>query len=97
MAKNQKQEGDQKKPVDSNNTLIYCGPNLPKMGLMHATSYIGGLPKQLELHIEKCPAIQLLCVPTESLANTLSAIRIQGTAQHTWNEEIKSYGKGGGE
>lgn len=78
-------------------SLIYCGPNLPKIGLMHSTGFIGGMPIHLDAHVEKCPALKQLFVPVERLADTLAAINIQGTAQHTWNKEILMYAKGGGE
>ncbi|GIO09668.1 hypothetical protein J31TS6_56960 [Brevibacillus reuszeri] len=77
-------------------TLIYCGPSLPKLGLIHSTSYIGGLPRNMEEHFEKCSSLKQLFVPVERVADTLIAINIQGTAQHTWNESIKSYANGGG-
>lgn len=55
------------------------------------------MPIHLDAHVEKCPALKQLFVPVERLADTLAAINIQGTAQHTWNKEILMYAKGGGE
>lgn len=77
--------------------LIYCGPSIAKLGLVHATVYLGGYPKHIEKHQVKCPAIKHMFVPVERLSETLEAIQTAGAAPNIWVNEILSYAKGGAE
>lgn len=72
--------------------LIYCGPNLPKGILSQFTVYRGGLPKHLEPHFGKCPALKRLFVPVEDLNKTLQAIQKPGTAESVWYKQVLEYG-----
>lgn len=75
-------------------SLIYCGPNLPKAFLTQFTVFQNGIPKMLDEHIGKCPAIKHLLVPVEKLADTLAATNQSGTAQSIWFRQIEAYKKG---
>lgn len=76
-------------------SLIYCGPNLPRGVLNQFTVYRGGLPKHLKDHFEKCPAIVSLFVPVDKLSETMIAIGKPGTAQAIWFKRVQEYIKGG--
>lgn len=75
--------------------LIYCGPSLPRGILNQFTVYRGGLPKHLEPHFEKCPAIKRLFVPVENLNETLRAVKKPGTAESVWFRQALEYIQGG--
>ncbi|MEJ8544714.1 hypothetical protein [Brevibacillus borstelensis] len=52
--------------ANQDTTLIYCGPNIPRLGLNHASCFIGGEPSHLEAHFAKCPSLKRLFVPVEN-------------------------------
>lgn len=94
----QESVAEQDIPVtDEPERSIYCGPSIAKLGLVHATVYLGGYPKHIEKHQEKCPGIKHMFVPVEKLSETLDAIQTAGTAPNIWVNEILSYAKGGAE
>lgn len=91
MSLSKKKTIEQKKP----SPLVYCGPNLPRGILSQFTTYRGNLPKHLEEHFEKCPALARLFVPPESLSSTLDSIKKPGTAESVWFSQVREYFQGG--
>ena len=75
--------------------LIYCGPTMPRGLLAQYTVYRGGLPGHLDKHLEACPAIKRLFVPTNKLNETMQAIEKQGSAENVWFKQVLEYFKGG--
>ena len=75
--------------------LIYCGPSLPRGILLQYTTYRGGLPKFIQAHVEKCPAVGRLFVSPAKLDVTRRAAAKAGTAESVWYKEILKYIQGG--
>lgn len=75
--------------------LVYCGPTLPRGILLQYTTYRGGLPKFVQAHVEKCPAIGRLFVAPNKLDVTRRAAAKAGTAESVWYKEILKYIQGG--
>jgi hypothetical protein len=82
-------------PEKKHGPLIYCGPSLPRGILYQYHVSRGGLPKHLEPHFEKCPAIKRLFVPVESLNETVQAVKKSGTAESVWFKQVLEYIQGG--
>lgn len=82
-------------PLKPEPALIYVGPNLPRGILNQFTVYTGGLPRHLEQHFEKRPAIKRLFVSVDALAEVQQAISQPGTAEQVWFQDIKDYIQGG--
>ncbi|USG67446.1 hypothetical protein NDK47_09280 [Brevibacillus ruminantium] len=76
-------------------TLIYCGPNLPKLGLNHGNAFIGGMPAHLQEQFAGSQALQQLFVPAEKLDETLKEITKAGSSYHVWFQEALQISKGG--
>jgi hypothetical protein len=87
----QEPENTEQTPVIKPGQLIYCGPNLPRGILSRFTVYKGGIPKHLDQHIEKCPAIRRLFVAPEKLNSTIQNINKAGTPESVWAGEILAY------
>lgn len=84
-----------KKAGKQEDSLIYCGPNLPKGILNQFTVYRGGLPKHLDSYFEKCPAIKRLFVPVDNMAATMQAIKTAGTSESVWFGQVVEFAQGG--
>ncbi|MGF9822624.1 hypothetical protein ABE430_08895 [Brevibacillus agri] len=82
-------------PKEEAKALIYCGPALPNGILSRFAVYRGGIPKHLDEHLKKCPSLEQLFVPVDSLSSTLLAIETMGTAEHALYQEVQAYVKGG--
>lgn len=95
MASSEKKVMAKEGPPKEPETLIYCGPNLPQGQLNQFTAYRGGVPKHLEKHIEKCPAIRRLFVLPDRLNQVLQAIKTAGTPENVWFKEVETYIRGG--
>lgn len=76
-------------------TLIYAGSSLPQGALQQYSVFQNGAPALLKDHIEKCPAIAQLMVPISQLPSTQANILLTGTREHTLDQQIKSYVRGG--
>jgi hypothetical protein len=75
--------------------LIYCGPSLPGGLLRQHTVYRNGLPKYLEEHFKKCPALRQLFVPVEELSATTQAVQTAGSAESIYYAEVLKHFSGG--
>jgi len=83
-------------PVDKQEQLIYCGPNIPGGILQKYTVYVNGIPRYLSDLLIKCPAIKSLIVPIEQFSQTEQAIKQKGTPQNMFYNQILEYFKKGG-
>lgn len=75
--------------------VIYCGPALPNGLLARFSVFRNGLPKHLDEHIEKCPALAKCFVPVQSLSATLKAQSAKGSAEHALFQEVSAHFRGG--
>jgi hypothetical protein len=89
------QEQTESKEQPKLKAQIYCGPQLPQGLLNSYTVYQNELPKHLEGHFEKCPAIKRLFVPVEKFTTVQQAIQTPGTAESVWYGQVLEYIKGG--
>lgn len=71
--------------------LIYCGPNVPGIGLQQFMVFKGGYPEHLKKHLQACPAIQELCVPVSDFAKGKKGVIVPGTAANQYYQEILRY------
>lgn len=76
--------------------LVYCGPNIPNLGLQQFTVFKDALPVHLIETLAKCPAINLLCVATNQLQTTRSAIGTKGSAANVAYGQVVNFIKQGG-
>ncbi|MEN8702497.1 hypothetical protein [Bacillus infantis] len=93
-AKLQAAEPLKEEPKKAAETVIYTGESLPGGSLQQFSIFKNGLPKDLEEHIEKCPAIKELMVPLASLAETRINLLVQGSRENTLNRQVQSYIRG---
>lgn len=68
--------------------VAYVGPDIKKVAI-NGTTYIGGLPVELQKKIDQVPAIRGLLVPISKLAETGVAIATKGTALNTLYEAVQ--------
>lgn len=83
---------EKKKP--NTETLMYIGTSLSAIGLQQNALFKNGVPKAIEQHIEKCPAIGALLVPISRLSEARNSLKVKGTAEFMLNEQAVSYGRG---
>jgi hypothetical protein len=83
-----------KKQIKAKEALIYCGPNLPRGILNHATVYQGE-PAHLYKNFEACPEIRRLLVPVDQFTATMAAINKSGSAESVWLKKVQEYIQGG--
>lgn len=77
----------QNTPVE---TVIYCGPTLPRAKLVSMSVFKNGLPEYVQRQIEACPEIDKLIVPISSLAETRTLIGVRGTEENRLYQAISS-------
>lgn len=75
-------------------TVMYIGPSLQKIGLQQNALFRNGIPKTIQQHIEKCSAIGALMVPISRLSEARSNLIVKGTAENMLNQQVLSYGRG---
>lgn len=75
-------------------TVIYTGESLPGGTLQRYSVFQNGLPKALEVHFEKCPAIKELLVPISDLSETKINLDVIGSREHALNAQIQAYIRG---
>lgn len=68
--------------------VAYVGPDIKKVAI-NGTTYIGGLPTELQKKIDQIPAIKGLLVPISKLAETGVAIATKGTALNTLYDAVQ--------
>ena len=69
--------------------LFYVGPNLSKLNLTFATTYINGIPQNLEGLITKNPLIKKLFVPLDKIDSALNEKNIKGSVINTAINELR--------
>jgi len=73
-------------------TLVYCGPSFIGQ-LQQFSIFKSGIPIYLEKHIETCPAIKSLFVPTSKLSVTREKLNKQGSRENQLYQNILEYQK----
>lgn len=63
-------------------TVVYCGPTLPRAKLISMSVFKNGLPDYVKRQIETCPEIGRLIVPVEELVEMKKQIAIKGTEEN---------------
>lgn len=84
-----------KSAAEKEQSLIYCGPNLPKGVLNQFTVYRGGIPRHIDSYVEECPAIKRLFVPVDDMSSFMTKAAEPGTSEHVWFSQVKSHFYGG--
>lgn len=74
--------------ADTPETVIYCGPNLPRAQIISASVYRGGLPANITALIEKIPEVGKLIVPVAALDETRRKVATQGTEENRLYQAI---------
>lgn len=75
--------------------VVYCGPNVPEMGMVQFAVYKGGYPANVTSAIAKFPDIEKLMVPVEGLSEFRLQMGKAGTEPHRLFHQIKNDLKGG--
>ncbi|MFP3359181.1 hypothetical protein R0K17_17740, partial [Planococcus sp. SIMBA_143] len=74
--------------------VIYVGSTLTGLGLQQYSIFKNGIPKNVQLHIDKCNAIGALTVPVSQLSQARKNIHTPGTAEYVLNQQVLSYARG---
>ncbi|WP_286978920.1 hypothetical protein [Aminobacterium sp. UBA5514] len=79
---------DTKKPktipkVEEIDRVTYCGPSIPTLGLLHGSTFVGGLPEQIKTLADDNPFIKPLFVEPQDVGIALVAISTHGTVLHS--------------
>ncbi|OLN21403.1 hypothetical protein BTO30_14885 [Domibacillus antri] len=88
-----------KKPVEKRQnvkrneqeSLIYCGPNLPNNMLQRYAVFIDGIPEYLKDEVTKCEEIKMLLVPVEKFAGIEQKIGQNGTVENARFKAVLKY------
>ena len=72
--------------------LVYCGPSFTGQ-LQQFTVLKDDIPSHMDNHIENCPDIQSLLVPTSKLAVTREKLRTEGSKENQIYKKILEYQK----
>lgn len=71
-------------------TLIYCGPDLPKYGLKAYRLYQGGLPLNVQDAAKAIPEILKLIIPYKELEAMRAKCKQKGTPEFEYYARIES-------
>lgn len=72
--------------------LVYCGPSFTGQ-LQQFTVLKGSIPSYMDKHIENCPEIKNLFVPTTKLASTREKLAIEGSKENQIYKKILEHQK----
>lgn len=68
---------------------IYCGPNLPRYGLMSYQVFLGEYPGNVQEAIRDIPEIEHLIVEVKELETLRRRIKESGTVEKLYYERVK--------
>lgn len=77
-------------------TVIYCGPTLPRAKLITMSVFKNGLPDYVKQQISVCQEIGKLIVPVGDLVEMKSRVDTKGTEENRLYQVILS-SRGGGD
>ena len=63
-------------------TVVYCGPNLPKLGLVRFAVFRNGYPAHVLKALEKVEELKKMMVPPHKLAEFRKEIERAGSEPH---------------
>lgn len=74
-------------------TLIYCGPDLPKVPLKEnqVMLFKKGFTENIKAEIEKCPEIEKLFIKAEDFADFQNKKRVQGNRENSLYKKVQAY------
>ncbi|MEI2466654.1 hypothetical protein [Niallia taxi] len=75
-------------------SIIYCGPSLRRNVLQRYAIFTSDVPKHVEDHLEKCPAIKNLMIPVSQLGECEANIATPGTVEQVMYATIEEYVRG---
>lgn len=81
--------GRKKTETDEVRTVVYCGPNLPKLGLRRYAIFKNGYPAHVKSAMEKVADLEKMMVPVEKLAKFRSETARAGSEPHRLYNQIK--------
>lgn len=76
------------------NTLVYCGPSVPGIGLTQFSVFKNGIPSSAEVAGKECKSLISLFKPLEQLSKTRIYIEKKGSRDHQLFENVMNYVKG---
>lgn len=76
--------------VPENQTLIYCGPDIPKKGLKKFRVYSLPLAFEIQNAIVEFPIIENLLTAPENLETFREKIKTLGTPQHEYYKMVSA-------
>lgn len=85
------------KKVLEQEAVIYIGDNIPDLGLLKDTVYLGEIPRVLKEEMENIPALERLFVPTSQLLEKKKALEDKTSLDFLSKEEVNRYFKQRGE
>lgn len=74
----------------NNDIIIYCGPDIPKMGLKKFRSYIPPLPFEIQQAIIQFPVIEKLLATPANLETFRKKIAASGTREHEYYKIVSA-------
>ena len=77
------------KPVPKNETLIYCGPNVPSLNLRQFDTFNNGLPKHLSEVVTKNKALNAMFKPISKLVATRNNLNIKGSSDYLLFKQLE--------
>lgn len=75
---------------ESRESVVYCGPSLPRARIISMSVYRGGIPRNIEALIEKIPEVGRLIVPVSRLIEVRQKTATQGTEENRLYQVILS-------
>ncbi|WMI72127.1 hypothetical protein RBH88_03235 [Aminobacterium sp. MB27-C1] len=69
--------------------VTYCGPSIPMLGLLHGSTFIGGVPEQIKILASDNPFLKKLFVKPEEVGAALVSISTHGTVLYSLSERAK--------
>lgn len=69
-------------------TVVYCGPNLPKLGLVRFSVFRNGYPAHVLKAMEKVEELKKMMVPPQKLAEFRKETERAGSEPHRLYNQI---------
>lgn len=77
-----------KNTVAETQTVVYCGPNLPKLGLARFSVFRNGYPAYVQNALEKVEELKKMMVPPHKLAEFRRETERAGSEPHRLYHQI---------
>ena len=70
--------------------VIYCGPDVPKLGVKKYAVYSGEMSSAMKYAMKEIPEIGKLIVKSSELEETRGLISVKGTAEYEYYKRIEN-------